>query len=103
MHYSASFLVCNHLEQEERELVALLFMSFGCLVTVNVLWIFFTVSWVDLQFVIVVFQLLTYLFTIPLPKSRLLLSADNLCKHVWSHIRTEKDGPDLDPTCLTLQ
>ena len=31
-------LLCgNHLEEEERELVALLLLSYGCLVTVNVL------------------------------------------------------------------
>ena len=32
----------------------------GPLVTVNVLWLFLTVSWVGLQFVSVVFHLLTY-------------------------------------------
>ena len=40
----------------KRELVSLLLLSFGCLVTVNVLWIFFTVTWVGLQFAIVVFS-----------------------------------------------
>ena len=39
----------------KRELVAFLLLSFGCLVTVNVLWLFLTVPWVDMQFVIVVF------------------------------------------------
>ena len=39
----------------KRELVALLLLSFGCLVTVNVLWSFPTVSCVVLQFLIVVF------------------------------------------------
>ena len=39
----------------KRELVALLLLSFGCLVTINVLWLFLTVPWVGLQFVIVVF------------------------------------------------
>ena len=38
----------------KRELVALLLLSFGCLVTVNVLWLFLTVPWVGLQYVIVV-------------------------------------------------
>ena len=36
-------------------LVALLLLSFGCLVTVNVLWLFLTMPWVGLQFVSVVF------------------------------------------------
>ena len=33
----------------KRELVALLLLSFGCLVTVNVLWFFLMVPWVGLQ------------------------------------------------------
>ena len=36
----------------ERELVAMILLSFRCLVTVNVLWLFFTVPWVVLQFLI---------------------------------------------------
>ena len=38
-HYFMSFLVCNHLDEEKRasELVVLLLLSFGFLVTVNVL------------------------------------------------------------------
>ena len=89
-------LLCDHSSfAKKRELVALLLLSFGYRVTVNVLWLFLTVSWVGLQLVIVVFQLLTYLFTIPLPKFRLLLSADNLCKQFWSHIRT--DGIWIQP------
>ena len=45
----------------ESELVALLLLSFGCLVTANVLWLSFTVPWVGLQFVIVVFPDHTHL------------------------------------------
>ena len=41
--------------EEERELVALLLFSYGCLVIVNVLRLFLTVSWVGPQCVIVVF------------------------------------------------
>ena len=37
------------------ELVTLLVLSFGCLFTVNVLWLFLTVPWLGMQFVIVVF------------------------------------------------
>ena len=40
--------------KRKRELVALL-LSYRCLVTVNVLWLFLTVQWVGLQCVIVVF------------------------------------------------
>ena len=42
-------------------LVALLFLSFGCLVTVNVVWLFLTMLWVGLQFVSVVFPDHTHL------------------------------------------
>ena len=45
----------------KKEHVALLLLSFGCLVTVNVLWLFLTVPWVGLQFVIVVFSDHTHL------------------------------------------
>ena len=37
------------------KLVALLLMSYRCIVTINVLWLFFKVPWVGLQCVIVVF------------------------------------------------
>ena len=43
------------------ELVDLLLLSFGCLVTINALWLFPTVPWVGLQFVIVVFPEHTHL------------------------------------------
>ena len=46
----------------KRELVALLFLSSWCLVTVSVLWLFLTVWWVGLQFVIEVFPDHTHLF-----------------------------------------
>ena len=45
----------------KRELVALLLLSFRCFVTVNVLWLFLTVLWVGLQFVIVIFPNHTHL------------------------------------------
>ena len=50
-------LLCVHssfviIFTRKRELAALLSLSFGCLVTVNVLWLFLTVPWVGLQWVI---------------------------------------------------
>ena len=39
----------------KRKLVALLLLSYRCLLTVNVLFIFLTVPWIGLQCVIVVF------------------------------------------------
>ena len=41
--------------KRKRYLVALLLLSYGCLVTVNVLWLFLAVPWVGLRCVIVVF------------------------------------------------
>ena len=41
--------------KRKRELLALLLLTYGCLVTVYVLWLFLTVPWVGLQCVIVVF------------------------------------------------
>ena len=56
--YPFSFAIIT---TRKRELVALLVLSFGCLVTVNVLWFFLTVPWVGLKFVIVVFPNHTHL------------------------------------------
>ena len=47
--------------KRKRKLVALSLLSFGCLVTVKVLWLILTVPWVSLQFVIMVFPDHTYL------------------------------------------
>ena len=55
MLYLVYFLVCNHLDWEESELVALLQLSSRCLVNVCVLWLFLAVLWVGLQCVIVAF------------------------------------------------
>ena len=41
--------------KRKRKLVALLLLSYGCLVTVNVLWPFLALPWVGLRCVIVVF------------------------------------------------
>ena len=53
----------------KKEIVALVLLSFGCLVAVNVLFLFLMVPWVGLQFVIMVFpdysHLLLYLFLFP--------------------------------------
>ena len=53
-------LLCFHssfgiILKRKRKLVALLLLSYKCIVTINVLWLFLTVPWVGLQFVFVVF------------------------------------------------
>ena len=52
---------CNIILKRKRKLVALLLMSYRCIVTINVLWLFSMVSWVGLQCVIVVFPDHTHL------------------------------------------
>ena len=54
------FLFCNHIGEEERAGCYVL-LSFGCLVTANVLWLFLMMSWVGLQCVIVEFPDHTHL------------------------------------------
>ena len=54
------FEICNHLYEEERVgCSALLFFLMSCYV--NVLWLFFAVLWVSLQYVIEVFSDHTHL------------------------------------------
>ena len=57
-----TFLVLLFFLTRKRKLVDLLVLSFLCLVTVIVLWIFPTVSWVGLQCVNTVFPDYTHLF-----------------------------------------
>ena len=52
---------------EKRELDVLRSLYFGCLVTVNVLWLFITVTWVGLQCVIVVIPGHTHLLFVICP------------------------------------
>ena len=54
-------LLCVHSSFEiilkrRRKLVTLLLLSYRCIVTINVLWLFLTVPWVGLQCAIVVFH-----------------------------------------------
>ena len=58
MHYYSSFAI---ILKRKRKLVALLLLSCGCIVTINVLWLFLTVPLVGLQCVIVVFPDHTHL------------------------------------------
>ena len=59
-------LLCVHssftiISKRKRKLVALLLLSYRCIVTVYALWLFLAVPWVDMQYEIVVFLIkLTY-------------------------------------------
>ena len=59
-------LLCVHssfaiILKTKMKLVALLLLSYRCIVTINVLWLFLTLPWVGLLFVIVVFPDHTHL------------------------------------------
>ena len=59
-------LLCVHssfviILKRKRKLVALLLLSYRCIVTINVLWLFLTMPLVGLQYVILVFPDHTHL------------------------------------------
>ena len=59
-------LLCVHSSfaivlKRKKKLVALLLLSYRCIVIINVLWLFLTVPWVGLQYVIVIFPDHTHL------------------------------------------
>ena len=59
-------LLCVHscfaiILQRKRKLVALLLLSYRCIATVHVLWLFLAVPWVGLQYIVVVFSGHTHL------------------------------------------
>ena len=56
--------------KRKRELVALLLLSYICLVTVNVLWFYLTVPWAGLQCVIVVYPDHTHFYFVVRASSR---------------------------------
>ena len=56
VHFSFAIIL-----KRKRKLVALLLLSCRRIVTINVLWLFLTVPWVSLQYVIVVFPDHTHL------------------------------------------
>ena len=64
MHYFEIIL------KRKRELVALLLLSYICLVTVNVLWFYLTVPWAGLQCVIVVYPDHTHFYFVIRASSR---------------------------------
>ena len=72
------FLFCDHLDGEERELAALLSLSSWCLVIV--VWLFLSVPWVCLQFVIVI---LTYYFWVSFMQTAMLW---RVCTFAWSSL-----------------
>ena len=59
MHYFV-FIFFATILKRKRKLVALL-LSYRCIVTITILWLFHTVAWVGLQYVTVVFPDHTHL------------------------------------------
>ena len=77
-------LLCVHFSyaiilKRKRKLVALLLLSYRCIVTINVLWLFLTVPWVGLQYVILVFPDHTHLLF-------------NICFGLWWNIQVQHKG-----------
>ena len=52
LHVKSSFAI---ILKRKRKLVVLLFLSYRCIVTINVRWLFLMVPWVGMQCVVVVF------------------------------------------------
>ena len=61
MNYFVSILVSAIILKRKRKLATLLLLSFRCIFTINMMWLFLTVPWVGLQYVIVVFPDHTHL------------------------------------------
>ena len=61
MHYFVSSFAI--ILKRQRKLVASLVFSYRYIVTINVLWLFLTVPWIDLHCVIVVYTVQTHFFT----------------------------------------
>ena len=57
----------------KRKMVALLLLSYRCIATVNVLWLFITVPWFGMKFVSMVFPDHTHLFLVHLNNDILTL------------------------------
>ena len=61
MHYICVLSSFAIILKRKRELAALHLLSYGCLVAVNVPWLFLTLLWIGLQCAIVVFSDHTHL------------------------------------------
>ena len=86
-------LLCIHssfaiILKRKREQVALLLLSFGCLVTVNIMWLLLTVPWAGLLCVIVVFPDHTHLLFLSHTGSELLWSLLLIVEHSPGSITT---------------
>ena len=68
--------------KRKRELITLLLLSFGCLVTVNVPWLFPPLPWVGLQCVIVVYS---YSRTLTLPILKTIINLQTFSVHSYHH------------------
>ena len=95
MHYFVSILVLQSPLKGKRKLVALLVLSYRCIVTIlNVLWLFLRVLWVGLQCVIVVFPDHTHLFY-----ATFHLCFQFLPKYLFSGIQNENGYKKYSALC----
>ena len=86
--------------KRKSKLVDLLLLSYRCIVTINVLWLFLTVPWVGLQCVIVVFpdhiHLRFYLHNVHVERTAAEATGE-LNAVYWPHLHT---GRRRTTTCL---
>ena len=92
-------LLCVHssfaiLLKRKRKLVALLILYYRCIVTINALWLFLTVPWVDLQCVIVVFPDHTHLIFYSI--LNIYISQTNVC-----HLEEKTQNKEIHVTART--
>ena len=80
--------------KRRRKLVALLLLSYRCIVTISVLWLFLTVPWVGLQCVIVVFPDQTHLLFYCMHKVCIQIMKAFAARHS-DNVRTKMACADL--------
>ena len=86
MYYFLSIIILQVLKNK-RKLAALLSLSYRCIVSINVLWLFLTVLWVGLQYVFVVFPNHTHLFFVINHILTLCLSSSKqVTFKIWTHL-----------------
>ena len=89
--------------KRKRKVVALLLLTYRCIVTVKVMWLFLTVPWVGLQCVILVFpdhtqflfkrkSLLLHMLCMTVANQLQSLQTVNHCSFAWQYVRVDFDS-----------
>ena len=81
--------------KRKRKLVALLLLSYRCIVAINVMWLFLTAPWIGLQCVIVAFPNHTRLLFVPhikVWKLRDSKKQDEFSESIANRIKTDEQS-----------